>query len=92
MERSQIETLVQSQRSYFLTGATLHLDAREAALRKLKKAVERHECDLSAALLADLGKCGTESYMCELNEVTACTYAAMLWDIRVNATIHELLE
>ena len=28
--------------------------------------MERHECDLSAALLADLGKCGTESYMCEL--------------------------
>ena len=74
MERYEIENLVQKQREYFNSGATLPLKARISALRTLKKAVKDYECALCAALRADLGKTAMESYMCEvgmlLNELS----------------------
>ena len=66
MERYEIENLVQKQREYFNSGATLPLKARISALRTLKKAVKDYECALCAALRADLGKTAMESYMCEV--------------------------
>lgn len=66
MEKQMIEELLQRQRRYFKSGATLPVCAREAALRKLYAAVKEYECELSLALLLDLGKNRNESYMCEL--------------------------
>ena len=61
-----IQALVNAQRTFFQTGATLPLPARRAALKRLGEAVRAREADVSAALLSDLNKSPTESYMCEV--------------------------
>ncbi len=61
----EISRLVESQRSFFFTGASRTLEFRLEALRKLKAALLAHEDDVNAALLEDLGKQPAESYMCE---------------------------
>lgn len=63
--QTSIQEIVENQRKYFQTGATLPIRTRHEALRKLKKSILAHEQDIHAALLADLGKSGVESYMCE---------------------------
>ena len=62
----QIEQLVQAQRDYFYTNATLDVSFRINALRKLYDAIKRHEGAICEALEADLGKARVESYMCEV--------------------------
>lgn len=59
-------SLVDKQRDYFSTGATLPLSFRHDALRKLKASIKRHEPEIDAALQADLGKSATETYLCEI--------------------------
>ena len=49
----------------FCLRATLALEARRAALRRLYGELRRREGDVAAALRADLGKCPEEAYMCE---------------------------
>lgn len=66
MEKERIHEIVEKQRAFFNTGKTLDVSYRMAALKKLKKAVNKHEDRLAAALKADLGKSFTESYMCEI--------------------------
>ncbi len=61
--------LLERQREYFLTGATLPVSAREAALRALRDCLRSHEEEIAAALCADLGKGRFESYMCETGMV-----------------------
>ena len=58
--------LLEKQREYFATGATLPAKARVAALKKLKDVILAREKDINEALKADLGKGGFESYMCEV--------------------------
>jgi len=62
MELSQ---LTARQRAFFESGATRPLAFREKALRDLRAAVLAREDDIAAALLADLHKHPSESYMCE---------------------------
>jgi len=61
-----IQALVEAQRAYFNTGLSLPLSARRTALQRLRRAIRAHEADINAALLADLNKSPTESYMCEV--------------------------
>jgi len=74
MNDTEIRQLVNRQREYFLSGATLPLTARLEALKKLKSAVKRREEQIHQAIQADLGKSSFESYMCEtgltLSEIT----------------------
>lgn len=58
--------LLENQRRYFSSGATLPVKARLAALKKLKSVILARENDINEALKADLGKGGFESYMCEV--------------------------
>jgi len=60
-----MDQLLQKQREFFRSGATLPVDFRVAMLRKLRSAVEYHEEEIGAALKADLGKSGFEGFMCE---------------------------
>ena len=60
-----IDQILQNQREFFRSGATLPVDFRIAMLQKLRSAVERHEEEIAAALKADLGKSGFEGFMCE---------------------------
>ncbi|MBP0963096.1 MAG: aldehyde dehydrogenase family protein, partial [Oscillospiraceae bacterium] len=61
-----IQTILEKQREYFGTGATLPVDFRLAMLKKLYAAIKNHEQDILAALQADLGKGGFEGFMCEV--------------------------
>lgn len=61
----QMEQILEQQRSYFQTGATLPVPFRIAQLKKLYAAVKAHEAELCRALAEDLGKSAYESFMCE---------------------------
>ncbi len=61
-----ITDIVNQQRAFFQTGATLPISYRKQALNKLKKAIQTHEKELLEALHTDLGKSEMEAYMCEV--------------------------
>ena len=65
MNQEQIQQLVQTPRSFFETGATLSVDYRIDALKKLRSALAEKEAQIAEAIRADLGKSAEESYMCE---------------------------
>lgn len=65
MTAEEIKQLVQTQRDYFLSGETLPVDVRVAALKKLKASIQSHEAEIHEAIKTDLGKSSFESYMCE---------------------------
>ena len=70
-----IHEIVESQRKFFNTGATLPVSLRVAMLRKLRGAVRRYEGDIGKALASDLGKSGYEGFMCDTGLVcTEITY------------------
>ena len=66
MTEQEIKTILNRQREYFTTGATLSERFRREQLGKLKTSLQRHEADLDLALQQDLGKSRMESYMCEI--------------------------
>ncbi|MBQ8585656.1 MAG: aldehyde dehydrogenase [Butyricicoccus sp.] len=65
----QIDVLLKSQRKFFRSGATLPVDFRIAALKKLYDAVKKYETEIAEALYTDLGKSDFESFMCETGMV-----------------------
>ncbi|MBE6724426.1 MAG: aldehyde dehydrogenase family protein [Ruminococcaceae bacterium] len=65
----RIRGIVQAQREFFGSGATLDVDWRIRQLKKLKAAVIEHEEELEAALYEDLGKSRTEAYLCDIGPV-----------------------
>ena len=69
MNELDIQQILESQRNYFSSGATLPEKARLDALRRLEETLRRNEEPIYAALKADLGKGMFESYMCELGLV-----------------------
>ena len=69
MTKQEINSLVNRQRKYFQTGATLPVSTRVSALRRLYDAISKHEKEINEALRKDLGKSGFESYMCETGMV-----------------------
>lgn len=69
MTEQEINSLVNRQRKYFQTGATLPVSTRVSALRRLYNAISKHEKEINEALRKDLGKSGFESYMCETGMV-----------------------
>ena len=54
MEKAEIERLIRLQREFFESGETLALSFRDAALKKLYKAVKEYECALCAALFNNI--------------------------------------
>ena len=66
MADNKIESLVESQRAFFASGATLSVDFRINMLKRLREAVKLHEKDIAEALRLDLGKSDFEGYMCEV--------------------------
>lgn len=69
MTQQEIQTILQRQRDYFSTGATLPVEYRIAALKKLKTALIDEESRIAKALQTDLGKSPEESYLCEIGMV-----------------------
>ena len=65
----EMEQILQSQRGYFNSGATLSIPFRVEMLKKLRAAIVSHEWEINAALKADLGKSDFEGFMCEIGMV-----------------------
>jgi len=65
MTAEQIKSIVDKQRSFFATGATLAISYRLEALKKLAVSMESHKDEIYAAIKADLGKGEQEAFMCE---------------------------
>lgn len=69
MEAKEMIEILNSQKEFFSTGATLSIDTRIDYLKKLKRIVEKYEKDICNALTIDLGKSEYEGFMCEVGLV-----------------------
>ena len=65
MTSEQISDLLQKQRTFYKSGATIPVAFRLEQLKKLYAAVKRYEDEIQEALKADLGKSHYEGFMCE---------------------------
>lgn len=65
MTREEVAAVVAKQREYFSSGATLPVEHRIEALKKLRQALIENEQAIAQAIKQDLGKSAEESYMCE---------------------------
>ena len=65
MSKENIERILEKQREYFATGATLEVKFRKNMLKKLYKAVKENVDIINDALSKDLGKSSYEGFMCE---------------------------
>ena len=69
MNQLDFQKLIQRQRAYFKTGATLPVQFRIKALKKLQASIKKNEKEITDALSADLGKSAQEGFMCEVGLV-----------------------
>lgn len=60
-----IEEILEQQRAFFRSGATLSVDFRIESLKKLYNAVQKYQREIGEALTEDLGKSDFEGFMCE---------------------------
>ena len=65
MTEEQISDLLQKQRNFYKSGATIPVDFRIAQLKKLYTTVKKYETEVNEALKTDLGKSHYEGFMCE---------------------------
>lgn len=71
----KITSIVQAQKAYFKTGATLDIKFRKEMLRRLDTAMEKWEGKLCDALWTDLHKSYEEAYLTEISIVKAEIHA-----------------
>ena len=64
-----IDQILESQRAFFQSGATLPVEFRVEMLKKLYTAVKDKESEICEALTKDLGKSAFEGFMCEVGMV-----------------------
>ena len=67
--REDIHQILLKQREFFLTGQTLDVKYRIAALKKLKDAIIKNEVKIEKALKDDLGRSEAEAYFCDIGAV-----------------------
>ena len=65
MTNQEIQSLLDRQRKFFRSGATIPVSFRIAQLKKLYATVKKYETEVNDALKADLGKSHYEGFMCE---------------------------
>lgn len=65
----EITEILERQRAYFQSGATLPVEFRVQRLRDLYGAVQKYKDEICAALARGLGKSDFESFMCEVGLV-----------------------
>lgn len=69
--KERIESIIDSQKEYFKTGATLPVKFRKEQLRKLGATLNQYESKLADALWTDLHKSYQEAYLTEIGLVKA---------------------
>ena len=65
MTANEMQALLDRQRAFYRSGATLPVKFRIEQLKKLYGAVKKYEGEICDALRADLGKSRYEGFMCE---------------------------
>ena len=60
-----IDGILEKQKVYFESGATIPVKFRVEMLKSLYKSIKKHETEINSALFSDLGKSDFESFMCE---------------------------
>ena len=65
MTSQEIKTLLDAQRAYYRSGATIPVKFRIEQLKKLYSTVKKYQNEINDALKADLGKSHYEGFMCE---------------------------
>ena len=65
MTNTEIQNLLEKQRKYYKSGATIPVNFRNAQLKKLYTTIKKYETEVNDALKADLGKSHFEGFMCE---------------------------
>ncbi|MGM9641155.1 MAG: aldehyde dehydrogenase [Faecousia sp.] len=61
----EIEEILEKQRAFFNSGATLPVSFRVEMLKRLRAALDEYEPEITQALKQDLGKSDYEGFMCE---------------------------
>ena len=67
--REEIHGIMEKQRAFFRSGATLDVAWRVSQLKKLRQALIAHEREIEDALHEDLGRSVTEAYFCDIGDV-----------------------
>ena len=84
MTAENIKQILQCQKDFFASGATLSVDFRIKMLKKLYCAVKTNEARITEALTKDLGKSAFEGFMCEVGlSLTEISY--MIKNVRALA-------
>ena len=65
MTNQEIEALLEKQRTYYRSGATIPVKFRMEQLKKLYNTIKKYGNEINDALTADLGKSRYEGFMCE---------------------------
>ena len=65
MTNEQIQSLLETQRQYYRSGATIPVEFRKKQLKKLYAVIKKYEAQVNEALKQDLGKSHYEGFMCE---------------------------
>ncbi len=65
MTSEQINSLLEKQRKYYKSGATIPVKFRIEQLKKLYATVKKYQTEVNEALKTDLGKSHFEGFMCE---------------------------
>ena len=65
MTNCEIDSLLEKQRKYYRTGATISVKFRIEQLKKLYATVKKYQTEINDALAEDLGKSHYEGFMCE---------------------------
>ena len=65
MTGEQITSLLEKQRKYYKSGATIPVKFRIEQLKKLYATVKKYQTEINDALTSDLGKSHFEGFMCE---------------------------
>lgn len=81
MDADMVKEVVKGSRKYFDSCATLPVEFRINALKKLRTSIIIHESEINEALRKDLGKGAAESYMCETG-MTLAEISYMIKNIR----------
>lgn len=66
MTGEEIKSLLEKQRNYYKSGATIPVKFREEQLKRLYVTIKKYENEVNNALKADLGKSQFEGFMCEI--------------------------
>lgn len=65
MTSTEIHSLLEKQKVYYRSGATIPVDFRIRQLKKLYQTVKKYQTEINDALKSDLGKSHYEGFMCE---------------------------